>query len=273
VFDKVRVRYREELPLVLEDVSFAIQPGHKVGCVGRTGSGKSTTTLCLFRMLELAGGSISIDGVDISRVNIYHLRSRLAIIPQDPTLYSGTLRANLDVFGQYSDEEIMNAVHKGGLTEFVASHPEGLKHEIMEGGSNVSLGERQLVALTRALLRDAKVIVMDEATASVDTHTDAAIQRTIRQNMSTCTLFIIAHRLHTIMDCDRVLVLDKGRVVEYDAPAALLKMRPSREPSTNIDQSGSGASIFESLVDETGVEMSAALRDIAARAYDNTVST
>jgi ATP-binding cassette subfamily C (CFTR/MRP) protein 5 len=267
VFNDVCVRYRDELPLVLQKVSFTMQPGFKVGCVGRTGSGKSTTTLALFRMLELASGNICIDGVDISRVNIYHLRSRLAIIPQDPTLYSGSLRANLDVFGQYTDEQVNEAVRKGGLSDFVASHPDGLKHEILEGGSNVSLGERQLVALTRALLRDAKVIVMDEATASVDTHTDAAIQRTIRHNMSSCTLFIIAHRLHTIMDCDRVLVLDKGRVAEYDAPAALLHVRPACEAGR-----GNGEpSIFESLVNETGPDMSSALRDIAVRAYDSTV--
>jgi len=266
-FNGVSARYRDGLPLVLRDVSFRVAGGARVGCVGRTGSGKTTTTLALFRLMDLAAGSITIDGVDIARVNVYHLRSRLAVIPQDPTLYSGTLRSNLDVFNEYTDAVLADAVAKAGLTDWVAGHPAGLGREVTEGGGNLSVGERQLVALARALLRRARVVVLDEATASVDTATDAAIQRTIRSHLGGATLFIVAHRLHTIMDCDRVLVLDAGRVVEYDAPAALLGLAPRLEGTST-----GGGGTFAAMVAETGPDTAATLADAAMRAYPATAA-
>ena len=224
------------LPLSLRDVSFRVPAGASVGVVGRTGAGKTTLTLALFRMLELtdaaagdappppggaAGGRITLDGVAIARVNLYQLRSRLAILPQDPVLFAGTLRYNLDQFSAYSDAAIATCAARAGLAAFVAAHPAGLARPVAEGGANVSQGERQLIALCRALLRGARVLVLDEASSAVDGRADAVLQALLRK-LERTTVLTIAHRLDTIIDYDRVIVLDKGRLLEYDSPTALL---------------------------------------------------
>jgi ABC-type multidrug transport system fused ATPase/permease subunit len=274
-FEDVCLRYRPGLPLVLQGVSFTVAAGHRMGVVGRTGAGKTSLTLALYRLMEVSSGRILLDGVDISRINVYHLRSRLAIIPQTPTLYSGTVRSNLDPFGQVSDEALLAALSSAGLAEFVNGHPLGLGREIAEGGANVSAGEAQLLCLARALLRGitghTRVYVMDEATASTDAATDSAIQRTIRHapGMAGATMLVIAHRLASVMDSDRILVLDKGRVVEYDSPAALLGLAPRQEPallSSGSDGKDGSGGFFAAMVRETGEETSQQLIGIALEA-------
>ncbi|MGH0129637.1 UNVERIFIED_CONTAM: hypothetical protein FKN15_048342 [Acipenser sinensis] len=216
------LRYREDLELVLKNISFTIEGGKKVGIVGRTGAGKSSLTLGLFRIIEPAQGKILIDGVNIADLGLHDLRSRITIIPQDPVLFSGTLRMNLDPFDAYSDEEVWNSLELAHLKNFVSGLPDRLNHECSEGGENLSLGQRQLVCLARALLRKTKILVLDEATAAVDLETDNLIQSTIRSQFEECTVLTIAHRLNTVMDYTRVLVLDKGQIVEFDSPASLL---------------------------------------------------
>uniref|UniRef100_A0A336MEP5 ABC-type glutathione-S-conjugate transporter n=1 Tax=Culicoides sonorensis TaxID=179676 RepID=A0A336MEP5_CULSO len=226
-FEDFQVRYREGLDLVLKGISFTIKGGEKVGIVGRTGAGKSSLTLSLFRIIEAAGGKIMIDGHEISKMGLHSLRSRLTIIPQDPVLFSGTLRRNLDPFEKSSDDELWRALENAHLKSFVKGLPAGLNHEISEGGENLSVGQRQLVCLARALLRKTKVLILDEATAAVDLETDDLIQRTIRTEFKECTILTIAHRLNTIMDSDRVIVLDHGEVKEFAPPQDLLKNKNS----------------------------------------------
>ena len=222
-----KMRYRDG-PLVLKGVSLRIQGGHRVGVVGRTGSGKSSMAAALFRIVELDSGSISIDGVDTRTLGLRELRRGLFIIPQDPVLFSASLRFNVDPFDEYSDEEVLGALKKAELSALLSSYDKGLDEVLQEGGSNLSVGQRQLVCIARALLRKPKILVLDEATASIDNETDAAIQRQIREGFVGSTTITIAHRLHTILDSDRVLVLDDGRVLEYDAPARLLADPSSR---------------------------------------------
>nr|XP_033816968.1 canalicular multispecific organic anion transporter 2 isoform X2 [Geotrypetes seraphini] len=219
------VRYRPGLDLVLRDLTVNVNGGEKVGIVGRTGAGKSSMTLCLFRILEAADGIIKIDGINITEIGLQDLRSRLTIIPQDPVLFSGTLRMNLDPFDKYSDEEIWKALELAHLKKFVNNQPSKLNYECSEGGENLSVGQRQLVCLSRALLRKTRILVLDEATAAVDLETDDLIQMTIRTQFEDCTVLTIAHRLNTIMDYTRILVLDKGKIAEYDTPTNLLAMR------------------------------------------------
>ncbi|XP_034128604.1 multidrug resistance-associated protein 1 isoform X16 [Drosophila guanche] len=221
-FQNFQVRYREGLDLVLRGVSFNITGGEKVGIVGRTGAGKSSLTLALFRIIEAAGGRIMIDGVDIAGMGLHMLRSRLTIIPQDPVLFSGSLRMNLDPFEIKTDDEIWKALELAHLKSFVKSLTGGLNQEISEGGENLSVGQRQLVCLARALLRKTKVLILDEATAAVDLETDDLIQKTIRTEFKECTVLTIAHRLNTIMDSDKVIVLDKGQITEFASPTELL---------------------------------------------------
>ncbi|XP_058815254.1 multidrug resistance-associated protein 1 isoform X1 [Topomyia yanbarensis] len=226
-FQDFQVRYREGLELVLKGISFTVEGGEKVGIVGRTGAGKSSLTLALFRIIESAGGKIVIDGQDISQLGLHSLRSRLTIIPQDPVLFSGTLRINLDPFNVHSDEAIWKALEHAHLKAFVKGLTAGINHEVSEGGENLSVGQRQLICLARALLRKTKVLILDEATAAVDLETDDLIQRTIRTEFKDCTVLTIAHRLNTIMDSDKVIVLDKGNIVEYAAPNDLLQSKSS----------------------------------------------
>ncbi|GAB0192161.1 ATP-binding cassette sub-family C member 2 [Grus japonensis] len=222
-FVDYKVRYRPELELVLQGITCNIGSTEKVGVVGRTGAGKSSLTNCLFRVLEAAGGTIIIDEVDIATIGLHDLRQNLTIIPQDPVLFTGTLRMNLDPFDQYTDEEVWKALELAHLKTYVQDLPEGLLHLVSEGGENLSVGQRQLVCLARALLRKAKILILDEATAAVDLETDHLIQTTIRSEFVDCTVLTIAHRLHTIMDSNRVMVLQAGRIVEYDSPEELLK--------------------------------------------------
>ncbi|XP_041776522.1 multidrug resistance-associated protein 1-like isoform X1 [Anopheles merus] len=247
-FKDYQIRYREGLDLVIRGISLNVRGGEKIGIVGRTGAGKSSLTLGLFRIVEAAGGQIIIDGLDISKMGLHQLRSRLTIIPQDPVLFSGTLRANVDPFKSYSDDQVWKALELSHLKTFVKGLTAGLDHEIAENGENLSVGQRQLVCLARAILRKTKVLILDEATAAVDLETDDLIQvrnkkdfaalimliqmilfpqKTIRTEFADCTILTIAHRLNTILDSDRVLVLDKGLVAECDSPQNLLANRDS----------------------------------------------
>ncbi|NXY03430.1 MRP7 protein, partial [Pteruthius melanotis] len=219
-FQQVVLAYRAGLPNALDGVSFTVYPGEKLGIVGRTGSGKSTLFLALFRMVELKSGQILLDGVDSQLVGLEELRSRLAIIPQDPFLFSGSIRENLDPQGKRTDAELRDVLEQCHLWDAVTQMG-GLDSELGERGKSLSVGQRQLVCLARALLTQAKVLCIDEATASVDQKTDQLLQQTIRQRFADKTVLTIAHRLNTILDSDRVLVLQAGRVAELDSPAHL----------------------------------------------------
>uniref|UniRef100_A0A8C2I1E0 Uncharacterized protein n=1 Tax=Cyprinus carpio TaxID=7962 RepID=A0A8C2I1E0_CYPCA len=221
-FDNYKVRYRPELELILHGITCDIASTEKIGIVGRTGAGKSSLTNCLFRIIEASEGRILIDGIDISTLGLHDLRSRLTIIPQDPVLFSGTLRMNLDPFEKSSDEEIWSVLELAHLKDYVRGLPAGLQHEVSEGGENLSVGQRQLLCLARALLRKSRILILDEATAAVDLETDDLIQNTIRTEFSHCTVLTIAHRLNTILDSSRVMVLDSGKIVEFDSPSVLL---------------------------------------------------
>jgi ATP-binding cassette subfamily C (CFTR/MRP) protein 1 len=220
------MRYRDG-PLVLKDISLTVKGGERIGVVGRTGSGKSSLMIVLFRISELEndGGSIVIDDVNTAEIGTDALRLNLSIIPQDPVMFSNSVRYNLDPFGTKSDEELWAVLNKVQLGEAIASLEGGLDEQVAEGGENFSQGQRQLLCIARSLLRNPKVLVMDEATASIDNTTDALIQRMIRENFADATVLTIAHRLNTIMDSDRVLVLDDGRVAEFDTPEALLDQK------------------------------------------------
>merc|ERR1712224_289717 len=209
--------------------SLSIKGGEKVGVVGRTGSGKSSLMIALFRItgLEDDGGRILIDGVNTSEIGTLALRSNLSIIPQDPVLFSNTVRYNLDPFNTASDEEIWTALRKVNLADAISKLTDGLSELVSEGGENFSQGQRQLLCIARSILRKPKILIMDEATASIDNTTDELIQTMIRENFANATILTIAHRLNTIMDSDRVLVLDNGRVAELDTPANLLSDKSS----------------------------------------------
>uniref|UniRef100_A0A7N8Y8Y1 ATP-binding cassette sub-family C member 5 n=1 Tax=Mastacembelus armatus TaxID=205130 RepID=A0A7N8Y8Y1_9TELE len=228
VFKEVEMRYQENLPLVLSRISCTIRPKEKVGIVGRTGSGKSSLGVVLFRLVERCGGSILIDGVDISDIGLADLRSKLSIIPQDPVLFSGTVRSNLDPFKQYSEEQIWDALERSHMKECVSQLPLKLESDVVENGENFSVGERQLLCVARALLRQCKVLILDEATAAMDPEMDALIQETIRTSFQDCTTLTIAHRLHTVLASDRIMVLNQGKVVEFDEPSKLLANENSR---------------------------------------------
>ncbi|KAI9182639.1 hypothetical protein LWI28_027429 [Acer negundo] len=223
----LKVRYAENLPVVLHGVTCVFPGGKNIGIVGRTGSGKSTLIQALFRLIEPADGRIIIDNIDISTVGLHDLRSRLSIIPQDPTLFEGTIRCNLDPLEEHSDAEIWEALDKSQLGEIVREKDLKLDTPVLENGDNWSVGQRQLVSLGRALLKQARILVLDEATASVDSATDNLIQKIIRTEFKNCTVCTIAHRIPTVIDSDLVLVLSDGRVAEYDTPGRLLEDKSS----------------------------------------------
>eukprot|EP01029_Cantina_marsupialis_P002874 TRINITY_DN1275_c0_g1_i6.p1 TRINITY_DN1275_c0_g1~~TRINITY_DN1275_c0_g1_i6.p1 ORF type:complete len:1329 (+),score=532.89 TRINITY_DN1275_c0_g1_i6:101-4087(+) len=246
-FEDYSMRYRPELDLVLKNVSMKIPGKSKVGICGRTGSGKSSLMVALFRMTEASGGKIIIDDEDISKIGLETLRSSLAIIPQDPVLFVGSVRMNLDPFNNFSDDELWEALRRCHMKDVILSRNNALDADVTEGGENFSVGERQLLCLGRALLRHAKVIVMDEATASVDFDTDSVIQETVRKEFSDSTVLTIAHRLPTIIDYDLILVMDDGKVAEFDKPKNLV----------------SSGGIFSQLIDELGPAMAASMREQA----------
>ncbi|KAL4940284.1 hypothetical protein BDV06DRAFT_196970 [Aspergillus oleicola] len=229
-FSNVAMRYRQGLPLVLKDLSMSISGGERIGIVGRTGAGKSSIMSALFRLTELSGGKISIDDIDISTVGLQDLRSRLAIIPQDPTLFRGSIRSNLDPFNEHSDLELWDALRKAHLTDSPDDTTQtqtqqtaklSLDTPVDEEGLTFSLGQRQLMALARALVRNAQIIICDEATSSVDFATDQRIQETMARGFSGKTLLCIAHRLRTIIHYDRIVVMDAGGIAEMDSPSNL----------------------------------------------------
>jgi ABC-type multidrug transport system fused ATPase/permease subunit len=249
-FENVTLVYptRPTVP-VLKQLSIDIKPGEKVGIIGRTGSGKSSSIIALFRLVELQGGRIVIDGVDISTIGLGTLRSRLEIIPQEAVLFSGTIRSNLDIKNEYEDSRVWEALEYIGLKDFVTNLQEKLDYPVSENGENLSVGQRQLICLGRAILTKPKILVMDEATASVDTEADKLIQESIKTHFKETTVLSIAHRLNTIADFDRVLVLQDGLAMEFASPHELLS-----DPE----------SLFSRLADATGPANAEAIRKKAA---------
>lgn len=232
------VGYDPDLPPVLRGLSFQVTKHQRVGVVGRTGAGKSSLTLALFRFLEAREGSICIDGIDISKIGLHDLRSRLAIIPQDPVLFSGTVRSNLDPFDDHTDAELYDAMERvqlirksnngsgtgtPTLLDTNVNIFKSLSSRISEGGLNLSQGQRQLLCLARAIVCRPKIMILDEATSAVDMATDFLIQRSIREEFKDSTLIVIAHRLSTIADFDKILVMSDGKAVEFDSPRKLLE--------------------------------------------------
>ncbi|KAK4168033.1 P-loop containing nucleoside triphosphate hydrolase protein [Cladorrhinum sp. PSN259] len=257
IFDNVEMRYRDGLPLVLSGLSMHIKGGERIGIVGRTGAGKSSIMSTLFRLVELSGGRITIDGLDISTVGLHDLRTRLAIIPQDPTLFRGTVRSNLDPFGEHTDLELWSTLRQSGLVSddpaeagdesndssaLATRDPNRIHLDsiVEEDGLNFSLGQRQLMALARALVRGSQIIVCDEATSSVDMETDDKIQATIANGFRGKTLLCIAHRLRTIIGYDRICVMDKGKIAEMGPPIELWNLGPER-------------GIFRGMCDRSGI--------------------
>ncbi|XP_053998577.1 probable multidrug resistance-associated protein lethal(2)03659 isoform X1 [Hylaeus anthracinus] len=250
-FKQVAMRYDPAEPPVLKNLNFLIYPQEKIGIVGRTGAGKSSLISALFRLADLEG-AIVIDGVNTVEIGLHDLRSKISIIPQEPFLFSGTMRKNLDPFGSYDDSVLWQALEDVEIKEM------GLEAHINEGGSNLSVGQRQIVCLARAIVRNNPILILDEATANVDPRTDELIQLTIRRKFAKCTVLTIAHRLNTVMDSDRILVMDAGSAVEFDAPYVLL-------------QKESG--YLKSMVNETGPAMAEVLKEIARESYQNRTST
>jgi ABC-type multidrug transport system fused ATPase/permease subunit len=224
-FINFSTKYRPDTEIVLSNLNFLIEPNKKIGICGRTGSGKSTITLCLFRILESITGKILIDDIDISKIGLDKLRSSLTIIPQDPCLFQGTLKYNIDPLNKYSNEEILNVFQKIGFDYIINKNPKGFNMEVAEGGTNLSVGEKQLICISRAILRKTKIIIMDEATANIDYETESIIQKAIGEIMNDATIITIAHRIKTIIKYDKILVLDKGVLMDFDSPEELLKKK------------------------------------------------
>ena len=253
-FDNLSMSYFPKDPPTLKNLSFTIQPLEKVGIVGRTGAGKSSLISALF-LLAPTEGSIIIDKVVAQDIGLHDLRSKISIIPQEPVLFSGTMRTNLDPFNEYDDEVLWKVLEDVELKDSIADSELGLNSKILEGGTNYSVGQRQLICLARAIVRNNKILVLDEATANVDPQTDAFIQNTIRKKFANCTVLTIAHRLNTVMDSDKILVMDAGKLVEYDHPHKLLKNEDGH---------------FYKMVEQTGKSMGNALKNIAKTNYKNT---
>ncbi|GLJ30778.1 hypothetical protein SUGI_0610560 [Cryptomeria japonica] len=225
--DNLKIRYRPNFPLVLKGISCTFEAGKRVGVVGRTGSGKTTLISALFRLVEPSEGRILIDNVDICTIGLHDLRSRLSIIPQDPTLFKGTIRSNLDPLGLYSDTEIWKALEKCQMSKAIENLPYKLDSSVSQEGENWSAGQRQLLCLGRVLLKRNRILVLDEATASIDSATDAILQKVIRQEFQSCTVVTVAHRVPTVIDSDMVLALSDGMLAEYDKPTMLLENKSS----------------------------------------------
>jgi ABC-type multidrug transport system fused ATPase/permease subunit len=238
-FRGIEMRYRPDLDPVLVDVNVEVRAREKIGIVGRTGAGKSSLLQSLFRLVEVSAGSIVIDGIDTATIGLKDLRSRISVIPQNPVIFSGTVRSNLDPFGETEDADIWRALRIVELERTIDGFDNKLDSVMAEDGGNLSVGQRQLMCLARAIIRGSSILVLDEATSNIDNDTDTLIQRTVRSEFAQCTVLVIAHRLTTIADLDRILVLDAGRVLEFDTPTALLR-----------DRNGA----FTGMVRETGAE-------------------
>lgn len=254
-FDHMSLAYGKDAEKpVLRDLNCTISGGEKIGIVGRTGAGKSSMITALFRLTE-PSGAIKIDGVNIQSIGLDDLRRKISIIPQDPVVFSGTVRYNLDPFNEYPDSDLWSALEEVQLKKQVDNFAEKLEAKLSDNGGNLSVGQRQLICLARAVLRRNKVLILDEATANVDHQTDSLIQKTIRTEFSSCTVLTIAHRLNTIIDCDRVLVLDAGQILEFDSPYKLFQNRH----------------IFYDMCKKTGTSMFAHLYKIAKVTYHKKV--
>ncbi|KAF9433662.1 Multidrug resistance-associated protein 4 [Entomortierella beljakovae] len=245
-FKKVVLRYQNYGVAVLKQVSFVVQPGEKIGVVGKMGSGKTTLLISLLRVVEAAEGKIFIDNIDIREIGLHDLRSKIAIIPQEPVLFVGTIRSNLDPFHRRTDQEIWAALDAVHLSDSIKQNmPQKLETQIIENGRNFSLGQRQLFCIARAILFQSRILVLDEATSAVDLQTDLLIQETIKKNFANCTVLMIAHRLNTIIECDKVLVMEDGRVVEFERPSTLIENKDGH---------------FYNLVNQSGVDSVARLK-------------
>ncbi|CAD5125264.1 unnamed protein product [Dimorphilus gyrociliatus] len=220
-FDSVSLSYKQDNQPVLKNLTFEVKKGEKIGIIGRTGAGKSSLFTAILRLTE-PDGRIYIDGKEIKSISLAALRQAISVIPQDPVLFSGTLRYNLDPSNEFSDEEIFKTLKQVQLDKKIEKNPKGLSLEVSESGLNFSVGERQLICLARALLKDNRIILIDEATANVDNYTDQLIQRAIRNEFSMCTVLTIAHRMNTILDSDKILILENGQILNYDSPETLL---------------------------------------------------
>uniref|UniRef100_A0A8C6CPX6 Multidrug resistance-associated protein 4 n=1 Tax=Moschus moschiferus TaxID=68415 RepID=A0A8C6CPX6_MOSMO len=251
IFDNVNFSYSLDGPLVLKHLTALIKSREKVGIVGRTGAGKSSLIAALFRLSE-PEGKIWIDKILTTEIGLHDLRKKMSIIPQEPVLFTGTMRKNLDPFNEHSDEELWNALEEVQLKEAIEDLPGKMDTELAESGSNFSVGQRQLVCLARAILRKNRILIIDEATANVDPRTDELIQKKIREKFAHCTVLTIAHRLNTIIDSDRIMVLDSGRLKEYDEPYVLLQNRDS---------------LFYKMVQQLGKAEAAALTETAKQVY------
>jgi ABC-type multidrug transport system fused ATPase/permease subunit len=230
-FNNFRMRYRPNCEIALKDITLHIQPGEKVGIVGRTGSGKSSLCLGMFRIVEALGGSISIDGVDISTISLKKLRRSISIVPQEPFLLEGTLKDNLDPLNMYTEQEIMNVLKQVKFFDTMEASEnmkEGIHTRIKEYGNNMSFGCRQLLCFARAILRKSKIIVLDEATSSVDQKTENVIQNAVDEMFKDSTVITIAHRIQTVRKCDRIFVMDNGKVVECGKPDVLINDKESK---------------------------------------------
>ncbi|XP_043928932.1 ATP-binding cassette sub-family C member 4 isoform X2 [Protopterus annectens] len=250
-FDNVNFAYSSDGPFVLKHFTAFIRSKEKIGIVGRTGAGKSSIMSALFRLAE-PEGKIYIDTILTSSLGLHDLRKKMSVIPQDPVLFTGTMRKNLDPFNEYSDEVLWNALKEVQLKEVVEELPYKIETELAESGSNFSVGQRQLVCLARAILRKNRILIIDEATANVDPRTDELIQKTIREKFAECTVLTIAHRLNTIIDSDRILVLDAGRIKEFDEPFVILQNKEG---------------VFYKMVEQTGKAEAAALIETAKQIY------
>ncbi|CAH1738396.1 unnamed protein product, partial [Aphis gossypii] len=251
IFKRFYLRYSCNSPFVLNNLNIEIKAAEKIGIVGRTGAGKSSLISALFR-LAFNEGQIFIDDIEIHELGLHDLRSKISIIPQEPVLFSGTMRNNLDPFNEYPDHVLWNALDEVELKNVVEDFSDGLNTKISEGGTNFSVGQRQLVCLARAIIRNNKILVLDEATANVDVQTDSLIQNTIRNKFRECTVLTIAHRLNTVIDSDKILVMNTGMVVEFDHPYILLKNKDG---------------YFHKLVEQTGQSTAQSLKTLAYESY------
>ena len=266
IFHNVFLRYRSELNYALNGLSFSIQGGTKIACVERTGAGKSSIIQALFRMVEIediyngdTASYIKIDGVDIRTIGLHLLRKRLSIIPQTPVVFAGTIRRNLDPFEEYTDHALWNVLEEVNLKQYISRLENQLNTDMTVSASVFSAGQKQLICLARAILMKSKILILDEATANVDVETDDFIQKKIMEKFADCTVLTIAHRLITIAHYDKVIVMDKGKMVEFDTPYNLLVEKVGDERITKTD------GIFVDMVRNTGKSMSQKIFEVSKK--------